>query len=117
MSTDEGHDHGKHEHHRREEACRHPGDEIVDLVKDVIGIVNAMGCGCSGRRCEHHECPGDDDDDDGGTGRVPWRPGRTPGTSTGDLTGRPITPGDLHHRPPPSSKEVGAECRRQRAAA
>lgn len=102
----DGHDHGhapcEHEHHRRGAACRHPGDEIVDLVQDVVGIVNAMGCGCSCRCGDHHECRDDEhDDDDGGTGRVPWRPGRTPGTSTGDLTGRPITPGDLHHRPPP----------------
>lgn len=102
MSTNEGHRGHRHDHEGNE-PCRHPGDEIVDLVKDVVGIVSAMGCGCPCRRCEHHECPrdDDDDDDDGGTGRVPWRPGRTPGTSTGDLTGRPITPGDLHHRPPP----------------
>jgi hypothetical protein len=96
------------EHEERE--CRPEGCDPaagLELLRDVVDLVRRAGCGCGGRchvDCGRHPRCGHDPDDGPAPcdehGRVPWRPTRTPGTSTGDLTGRPLTPGDLHHRPP-----------------
>ena len=130
MSPEHGsHEHGSHEHceheHReheqddrnrtRRDRCDDLGDAVVELVADVVGLLRRCGChtaDCRHRPGEHDGGQGEHDGGQGdhgggpggpGTGgRVPWRPTRTPGTSTGDLTGRPITPGDLHNRPRPT---------------
>lgn len=106
MSPDEGHGRDEREDredepreevgHRRKDDCADVGAAVVDLVADVVELIRR--CGCLGER-ECHHGHGDDEPSDHGPG--PGRPTRTPGTSTGDLTGRPITPGDLNHRPKP----------------
>lgn len=123
-------EHCAHDHdHCTERCAQHRrgvgaamADLVCDVVTDVVELIRRCACGSGCRcSCSCHSDPGSgghggDGSDDGepgtgakpgtgsepGTGRVPWRPTREPGTSTGDLSGRPLTGKDLKERPGPT---------------
>jgi hypothetical protein len=81
-------------------------DKVEDLIESRIRTV-------AGNHESHDDDTGDDDkgnddkgNDDkgnGGRGGPGARPGKTVGTSRGEIDGSPVTPGDLHARHPADS--------------
>jgi hypothetical protein len=101
------------EHKGLRERLKDIATDAADLVDDVVGTAIAAVDAVEDRieRVFHR---GDDDeedededeeDEDGADHgrRAPWRPTRHPGTSRGELDGRPITPGEIKRRPPAGS--------------
>ncbi|MDQ2956013.1 MAG: hypothetical protein M3Y42_03490 [Actinomycetota bacterium] len=93
------------------EAVERAADSVEDLVESAIE--RRSGDHCDRVGCDHEDCDsygkggggsgGGGGGGRGGGGGAGGRPGKTVGTSRGEIDGSPLTPGDLHSTHPANS--------------